>query len=149
MPYNLQLQQKQWIEKSKKIKKRDFYECNNCGNEFNLEVHHIEYIKNRYAWDYPNSHLIRLCKDCHEIEHNLYFGTKGRLKKYFLDIVYKTKLFPIWFNGVKLYEKDCDSFFLDIYKEINDKICYDKIQQGIYLNSGLFIQPNGQIIEED
>ena len=139
IPYKTQLSLQQWTEKANEIKKRDFFECNDCGSEDNLEVHHIVYIKDYYAWEYPNNYLITLCGTCHENEHKINFGKHNRLSKYYIDIKNKTDLFPIWFNSNKFYKKDCSDYFLQFY------ICreqYDKYEQGIYVNDNIYVHPN-------
>ena len=42
--------------------------CETMGE--NLEVHHIRYISGRLPWQYPDSMLRVLCRDCHEIEQH-------------------------------------------------------------------------------
>lgn len=146
--YENQLKDPRWIKKRDEILKRDFYECFNCSNENNLEVHHIRYFKNQYAWEYINNHLITLCRECHKIEHEKYFHLNSRYYYYIEEIPKINKWFPIWFRGEKFYKKDCHPLFLDIYKDL-DKNEYDKNQQGIYLYGGLVIQPNGELKQED
>ena len=34
-----------------------------------LQVHHKRYIENKAKWDYDNSDLVTLCKDCHNLVH--------------------------------------------------------------------------------
>lgn len=35
-----------------------------------MQVHHKRYIENRQRWDYDDSDLITLCKQCHSLIHN-------------------------------------------------------------------------------
>lgn len=145
--YENQLKDPRWIKKRDEILKRDCYECFNCGDNYNnLEVHHIRYFKNKYAWEYSNNHLITLCRDCHKIEHEKYFHLNSRYYKYTEEIPKINKWFPIWFRGEKFYKKDCHPLFLDIYKNF-DRDCYDKEEQGIYLSDGVYVQPNGEFID--
>ena len=48
-----------------------------------LQVHHKRYIDNRDVWDYDDSDLVTLCKDCHTLVHESLdipvFDSKGQL----------------------------------------------------------------------
>ena len=51
---------------------RDNFTCQICGcNDKQLHVHHIYYDDDKKPWEYKDSALITLCKDCHEYEHLL------------------------------------------------------------------------------
>jgi 5-methylcytosine-specific restriction endonuclease McrA len=56
----------------------------------NLNVHHVYYLENRDAWDYPDSALITLCRPCHEEQHaiygNKYRKTEDRIPELFRQI---------------------------------------------------------------
>ncbi len=67
--YNKQLKSKEWASKRLEILERDNYKCIRCGIDNNLEIHHLNYIKNRNAWEYDNSDLITLCHRCHTETH--------------------------------------------------------------------------------
>ena len=64
---------KSWKEKRKKILERDNYACRHCGRTLKdgvkLDVHHIFYLKNTKAYDYPDGLLKTLCAACHLAEH--------------------------------------------------------------------------------
>lgn len=34
-----------------------------------LQVHHKKYIEGKHAWEYDDSDLVTLCKDCHNVVH--------------------------------------------------------------------------------
>jgi 5-methylcytosine-specific restriction endonuclease McrA len=34
-----------------------------------MQIHHKLYIENRQLWEYEDSHLVTLCKDCHTLVH--------------------------------------------------------------------------------
>lgn len=73
MNYEDQLNTSAWMRRKYDILKRDNFVCNNClcdNYERKLDVHHIAYIKNRKAWDYPDYLLVTLCRDCHKKEHD-------------------------------------------------------------------------------
>lgn len=71
MNYKKQLRTKQWKEKSLLIQYRDNFTCYLCGyHGQKLNVHHIEYIPNIMAWEYPNELLFTVCFGCHKTIHN-------------------------------------------------------------------------------
>lgn len=67
--YQKQLKHELWLKKRKTILERDCYQCLRCGSKCNLEVHHTKYYMDKYAWEYPNSTLVTLCRECHENVH--------------------------------------------------------------------------------
>ena len=68
--YQEQLEHPYWIKKRKAILSRDKYKCLICSSNINVQVHHTKYAKGKYAWEYPNSSLVTLCKDCHNKVHS-------------------------------------------------------------------------------
>lgn len=66
--YHQDLKHPKWLRKALTIKLRD-KQCVLCGSHLNLQVHHTKYIKGKRAWEYPNSTLVTLCKDCHQKVH--------------------------------------------------------------------------------
>ncbi len=74
MTYKEQLKDRRWQIKRNKILDRDKNECQNknCAhrkdNTVLIEVHHLDYIADTMAWDYPDDMLISLCRKCHESE---------------------------------------------------------------------------------
>lgn len=69
--YKDQLKDKRWKKLANKIRKRDEYTCQMCGSHKKLQVHHKHYIAGKMAWEYNDSDLITLCKDCHKKIHNI------------------------------------------------------------------------------
>jgi hypothetical protein len=64
--YTDQLKDRRWLRKRSTIVKRDKYTCTKCHTQDNtLNVHHLYYIKDSLAWQYPNNALITLCERCH------------------------------------------------------------------------------------
>lgn len=69
-----------WKQRRREIIGRDSSTCQNCGETFPrqlLNVHHRCYREYSDGtrlplWDYPDSDLITLCRDCHEEGHQLY-----------------------------------------------------------------------------
>jgi len=57
----------EWQELRQKAFERDKFKCQGCGTEYNLQVHHLEYSRNRLKEKLSN--LVTLCSDCHELEH--------------------------------------------------------------------------------
>lgn len=68
--YKLQLEHPLWFKKRQTILERDQHKCVLCGSEFNLQVHHTKYHSDKKAWEYPNSTLVTLCKECHQKVHS-------------------------------------------------------------------------------
>lgn len=63
-----------WRSKRDSILERDHCICVRCGKEFTpseLHVHHLNYVKGRKAWEYPDLELVTLCKGCHSKEHGI------------------------------------------------------------------------------
>ena len=69
--YKEQLNDMRWKKLANKIRKRDKYTCQMCGNHKTLQVHHKHYIKGKLAWEYEDSNFITLCRDCHKEVHNI------------------------------------------------------------------------------
>jgi 5-methylcytosine-specific restriction endonuclease McrA len=49
--------------------KRDGYKCHKCGNEKNIQCHHLTY-ENLFHEEKHLDDLITLCKKCHKKIHN-------------------------------------------------------------------------------
>ncbi|HDY88083.1 MAG TPA: HNH endonuclease [bacterium] len=69
MNYQEQLEHWKWKLKRDEILRLDNHKCQYCKTDKKLNVHHTYYVKGRLAWDYPNSALITLCINCHELAH--------------------------------------------------------------------------------
>jgi hypothetical protein len=53
----------------------------------------------------------------------------------------KEKLFPVYFEGKKYYEKDCDDVFLAFYH------CKEALNDlgGVYLSEDIWVYPDGSM----
>jgi 5-methylcytosine-specific restriction endonuclease McrA len=74
MKYKDQLKTSAWLRKKAEIMQRDNFVCSSClcdNFEKKLEVHHITYLRKHKAWEYPDYLLVTLCRDCHQMEHNM------------------------------------------------------------------------------
>lgn len=75
MTYSEKLRDRRWQEISAKVKDRANWKCEDpdCKSppETNLQVHHVVYISKFEPWDYDESLLVALCKDCHEYRQPL------------------------------------------------------------------------------
>ncbi len=78
IPYGILLNTVEWYERRTPILDRDSHKCQGTGCQgvsTVLQVHHRFYIigKNgiefRLPWDYPDTALVTLCKDCHTALH--------------------------------------------------------------------------------
>ncbi len=70
--YLEKLRDPRWIERANQIKLRDENRCRDCGRaDQTLNVHHDYYETGHEPWDYPDSALLTLCRDCHEARHQL------------------------------------------------------------------------------
>lgn len=70
----------QWYSLRDRIIARDGYCCARCkrtADEVVLQVHHINYLNDRKAWEYPEQELITMCKGCHAQEHGHIRPTSG------------------------------------------------------------------------
>lgn len=68
-PYYEQLNMAQWKAFREFIFAVRGTKCEVCGKPSNLQVHHREYINNRFAWEYLPNEVIVLCCDCHRYIH--------------------------------------------------------------------------------
>jgi 5-methylcytosine-specific restriction protein A len=60
----------------KQVRMRDKHQCQECGEDENLEVHHIKPLY-RGGIDDP-SNMITLCEQCHLDKHNRYGPTGNK-----------------------------------------------------------------------
>lgn len=72
--YKDQLLDRRWQIKKNKILERDNFTCQNVNCKHRgdttipLHIHHLDYIPETMAWDYPDDMLITLCEICHKKE---------------------------------------------------------------------------------
>ena len=70
MQYSKQLRTPEWKAKRLLIISRDASTCKSCGLPTDTpQVHHLYYLKNKMAWEYPDEALITLCSRCHKELH--------------------------------------------------------------------------------
>lgn len=70
-PYHDQLEMPQWKSYREFILAVRGRKCEICGNEKNLNIHHVKYINNRFAWEYLPSDVLVVCESCHRNIHNI------------------------------------------------------------------------------
>jgi hypothetical protein len=69
--YNELLKSYEWSMRRLEIILLYGIKCSNCGNKKNLEVHHKVYVENLVPWNYHFRDLITLCRNCHQITHDI------------------------------------------------------------------------------
>ena len=74
IPEEKKLQVKEWQEVCRLVRIRDGHQCQICGKQYGLEIHHkTYYINNVSIVGHEIEHLdclITLCQDCHAKIHN-------------------------------------------------------------------------------
>jgi len=74
MEYKTYLQSQDWkIKRNKKLERKLF--CSICGTKNKIDIHHLQY---KNLFDIRMKDLLRLCRDCHFILHDLF--KKGKVK---------------------------------------------------------------------
>ena len=79
--YSQKLKDPKWKEKSRLVKERAGWKCQDCGSIERLETHHCYYTVMREGnepWEYPLSALRCLCPTCHEARAK----TESRMRAY-------------------------------------------------------------------
>jgi hypothetical protein len=103
--YAEMLKDPRWVEKSKEIREWDGEVCQLCGNNSNLQVHHLCYDKNRMPWNYPRRALVTLCEKCHKEIHerdkNFHNDLKELIMKLGLNGVSKSTVLSILEKALK------------------------------------------------
>lgn len=46
--------------------------CAKCGSKQTLDIHHKSYRKGHFAWEYPISNMMVLCRSCHRKIHGIH-----------------------------------------------------------------------------
>ena len=64
--YSDKLKDSRWLRKRTRILARCANRCEECGTAAGLEVHHCYYRYGREPWQYPDTALLALCRDCHK-----------------------------------------------------------------------------------
>lgn len=69
IPYHDQLIDKRWLKKREQVFKLKGRKCSVCGSTHNLQIHHLRYFNDKYAWEYKMKELVVLCESCHKRKH--------------------------------------------------------------------------------
>ena len=69
IPYHDQLIDKRWLKKREQVFKLKGRKCSVCGATHNLQIHHLRYFNDKYAWEYKMKDLVVLCESCHKRKH--------------------------------------------------------------------------------
>ncbi|WP_029327690.1 HNH endonuclease [Bacteroides sp. 14(A)] len=69
--YYDQLEMPQWKSYREFIFTVRGRKCEICGNEKKLNIHHVKYINNRFAWEYLPSDVLVVCESCHRNIHKI------------------------------------------------------------------------------
>ena len=67
MTYAQKLKDPRWKVRRLEIIKAFNGKCAHCDSTNRIEVHHINYRKDREPWEYRDSELMCLCRNCHEL----------------------------------------------------------------------------------
>ena len=86
---------------------RDNYQCRICGSKENLQGHHLNSYKNYPELRYEPTNGITLCKNCHQLFHNIY-GRYNFTKE----------------NFIKFSKLNLDDFINDKGEVNHARICY-------------------------
>ena len=130
MNYSEQYKHPNWQKKRLEILNRDNFTCQKCGDkETTLHIHHLIYYNNRKVWDYKNSDLVTLCKDCHELISNHKKLSKADFKKALILKVTTQNDMLASINGT-LYLPDVyvdkKEHLLELRKFVNHALKYHK-----------------------
>lgn len=91
-----------WQQKRLQVFEADNYTCRRCGaKESQLHAHHMQYIKGRKPWEYPDANFVTLCDDCHAEFHRIKDGIYGQLNHFF----------EAWICGIDRAEFDADALY--------------------------------------
>lgn len=73
------LRDERWRIKSKDVKEKAKYLCQDCGNNKLLETHHCYYRYGLEPWQYPLDSLLCLCSSCHKKRGNVEMILRARM----------------------------------------------------------------------
>jgi hypothetical protein len=104
MRYLEQLQTFEWRIKAIEIKIRDDHECQICGKTKDLHVHHVVYLPNLMAWQYPSNYYITLCETCHLYEHSIIDNRIDEIKELLLSGMMGIDIFKKFKSNEKLID---------------------------------------------
>jgi hypothetical protein len=103
LSYSEKLRDDRW--KSKSLRKKEWaeFECQDCGNKNNLEIHHCYYKYGLEPWQYPLDSLRCLCSICHKKRGALEMEFRAKLAEITTtDLEAMTNLVT---NGILSYPK--------------------------------------------
>jgi len=87
--YAEKLRDPRWQKKRLQILERDEWTCQDCKDtESTLHVHHFYYERGKNPWEYPDKHLITLCKPCHEWQEETQLEVLKRISDHKFTIWY-------------------------------------------------------------
>lgn len=70
-----------WRDLRARVLTRDGNVCQSCKSTWDLQVHHVRYIRGKRIWDSPITDLVTLCDECHRKVHNIISGREDVVKK--------------------------------------------------------------------
>ncbi|ELB2105584.1 hypothetical protein ACGRPC_18730 [Vibrio diabolicus] len=79
--YSSKLRDIRWQNKSRLVKEKAGWKCQDCGSTHRLETHHCYYTNMRLGnepWEYPLSALRCLCHECHHLRDK----SESRMRAY-------------------------------------------------------------------
>ena len=69
--YENQLKDKRWLAFRKFIFAVRGGKCEMCNADYDLQIHHLRYIKGAYAWEYTCNDVMVVCGTCHKKIHKI------------------------------------------------------------------------------
>jgi hypothetical protein len=67
---NSEYQHPEWQKKRLEVMEAANFKCQCCGNtEQQLNVHHIDYDRDKKIWEYDLTELLCVCDSCHQLYH--------------------------------------------------------------------------------
>jgi hypothetical protein len=127
--YSEKLQDRRWQMRRVEILLRDNFTCVKCQDSTNkqVHVHHKEYRKGLDPWDYTDSELETLCKDCHAKEHDLIPDNEPE-RKYNHFLLYRAS------EPVQLINEHINSLQEKLKEDIPDELQEEILKNIIYLH---------------
>ena len=115
LSYSEKLRDERWKSKSSRKKEWAEYQCQDCGNKSNLEIHHCYYRYGLEPWQYPFDSLRCLCSTCHKKRGALEMEFRAKLAEITTsDLEAMTDLIT---NGILSYPKEK---VMDLISSISD-----------------------------
>lgn len=72
IPYSKQLLDVRWERFRRMVFMKRGKRCEDCWATKFLNIHHLEYRGECYAWEYSIDDVVVVCKSCHKKRHGLY-----------------------------------------------------------------------------